>query len=77
MKTWITTACIVAGLAIAGQTQAQSLGSTYRTALGVKFWPAGITVKHFVKNNRALEGIDYHRDTTSFVSPGFMNFTAI
>ena len=59
MKTWITKACIVAGLAIAGQTQAQSLGSTYRTALGVKFWPAGITVKHFVKNNRALEGIGY------------------
>lgn len=39
--------------------QAQSNGSTYRTALGIKFWPGGITIKHFVGNNKALEGIAY------------------
>lgn len=31
----------------------------YRTALGVKFWPGGITIKHFVRDNRAIEGIAY------------------
>ncbi len=42
------------------QTFAQSKGQTYQTALGVKFYPgAGITIKHFVKNNAALEGIGY------------------
>jgi hypothetical protein len=39
---------------------AQSNGTSYKTALGVKFYPgAGITVKHFVKQNAALEGIGY------------------
>jgi hypothetical protein len=36
---------------------AQSMGRAYTTALGVKFLDgAGITLKHFVKNNHALEG---------------------
>lgn len=39
--------------------QAQSMGSSYRTALGVKFYPGGITIKHFIQTNRALEGIGY------------------
>ncbi len=38
---------------------AQSMGSTYRTALGLKVYPAAITVKHFVANNRAVEGLGY------------------
>lgn len=37
----------------------QNTGSTYRTALGVKFYPGGITLKHFTQANRALEGIAY------------------
>ncbi len=42
------------------QTNAQSKGSYYQTALGVKFYPgAGVTLKHFVNNNAALEGIGY------------------
>jgi hypothetical protein len=37
---------------------AQSKGSSYKTAVGVKFYPgAGISIKHFVKSNAALEGI--------------------
>ena len=40
-------------------SSAQKTGSTYRTALGLKFWPGGITLKHFVADNRALEGIGY------------------
>jgi hypothetical protein len=42
--------------------KAQSMGSTYRTALGIKFWPGGITIKHFIRTNRALEGIGYFWD---------------
>lgn len=38
---------------------AQSMGSTYKTALGVKFYPGAISLKSFIKNNKALEGIGY------------------
>lgn len=31
----------------------------YNTALGVKFYPGGITLKHFISNKVALEGIGY------------------
>jgi hypothetical protein len=40
-------------------TYAQNNGSSYKSALGVKFYPTGITFKHFTQNNRALEGIGY------------------
>lgn len=41
-------------------SNAQSMGRTYRTALGVKVWDgAGISLKHFTSNNHALEGIAY------------------
>ncbi|HET9056915.1 MAG TPA: hypothetical protein VFN30_08730 [Chitinophagaceae bacterium] len=47
---------------------AQSTGSTYKTALGVKFGDGGaITLKHFVKPDAALEGLAYFwRYGTSF-----------
>jgi hypothetical protein len=38
------------------RTQAQSMGSDYRTAVGVKFWPGALTIKHFIQSDRALEG---------------------
>ena len=39
---------------------AQSNGKEYTTALGVKFLDgAGITLKHFIKDNTALEGIGF------------------
>jgi len=40
-----------------GQSSAQSMGSDYKTALGVKFWPGAISIKHFIQDNRALEGL--------------------
>jgi hypothetical protein len=30
---------------------------SYKTALGVKFYPGAVTIKHFIKPNAALEGI--------------------
>ena len=39
---------------------AQSKGSSYTTALGAKFYPGtGVTLKHFIKDDAALEGIAY------------------
>lgn len=46
-------------LSIVLSSSAQNLGTSYRTALGIKYAPAGITLKHFTQNNRALEGIGY------------------
>src|SRR5262249_27651905 len=46
-------------IAASGKVEAQSMGSSYRTALGVKFYPGGITINHFFQENRALEGIGY------------------
>ena len=50
-------ALIISGIS----AQAQNETSSYVTALGIKAWGdgAGITVKHFAKPNRALEGIGY------------------
>ena len=41
----------------------QSMGTSYKTALGVKVLDgAGITIKHFTSNSIALEGIGYFWD---------------
>jgi hypothetical protein len=40
-------------------SQAQSLGSDYKTALGVKIYPGALSVKHFIKSNVAVEGLGY------------------
>lgn len=37
----------------------QSMGRTYKTALGVKFYPASISIKHFTTDKVALEGLGY------------------
>lgn len=58
MKKTFILLCIVT-LAIGKISYGQSMGSSYKTALGVKFYPAGISIKHFIQDNRALEGIAY------------------
>jgi hypothetical protein len=37
----------------------QFTGSTYKTALGFKFSPGAVTIKHFVKNDAVIEGLAY------------------
>jgi hypothetical protein len=39
------------------QLSAQSMGSSYETAVGVKFYPGALSIKHFTEENRALEGL--------------------
>ncbi len=44
---------------IAMNGYSQSMGHSYKTALGVKFYPASISIKHFTSNKVALEGLGY------------------
>lgn len=39
--------------------RAQSMGSDYTTAIGAKFYPGGLTLKHFIREDRALEALLY------------------
>lgn len=57
---------ILAGIMYSGTLEAQSMGRTYKTALGVKVWDgAGISFKTFVANTNAFEVIAYlHRHGT-------------
>jgi hypothetical protein len=50
--------------------QKMALGSGYKTAIGVKYYPGSITVKSFTKSNVALEGL------VSFWEDG-MRFTGL
>lgn len=61
---------LVITLSLSKISYSQSMGSDYRTALGVKFYPGALTIKHFVQDNRALEGLLY------FWSHGF-RFTGL
>lgn len=70
MKKILPLVSLVVLLSVSHRSEAQSMGSSYRTALGVKFWPGGLTLKHFIRDNRALEGIGY------FWSHGF-RFTGL
>lgn len=47
---------------LSASVSAQSMGSSYTTALGVKFFPGAISIKHFIQPNRALEGLAYFWD---------------
>ncbi len=39
--------------------KSQSMGYEYKTALGVKFYPGGISLKSFIQTNKAIEGLGY------------------
>jgi hypothetical protein len=57
MKRLVPFLGLLALLTVHQTSKAQSMGSEYRTAIGVKFWPGALSVKHFVRDNRALEGL--------------------
>ena len=60
-KVFILSALFIA-LAVTNVSAQKSSGQEYTTALGVKFYPGAITLKHFIRENRALEGIGYFWD---------------
>lgn len=57
MKKTVCTALILVVFGFVAN--AQNTGSDYTTALGVKFYPGAISIKHFNRTNRALEGLMY------------------
>lgn len=44
---------------VSGSVFAQNTGSDYQTAVGVKFYPGAVSVKHFVSDKNAIEGLGY------------------
>jgi hypothetical protein len=51
------------GLMLIFAVNAQSMGYSYKTAIGVKVWDGGgLSIKHFIKPSAALEGILYFWD---------------
>lgn len=59
MKKLILILVILSVVLATNSVKAQSMGTTYKTALGVKFYPGGITLKSFIQNNKSLEAIGY------------------
>jgi len=49
---------LLAGIG-AASAQSNITSQEYTTALGVKFYPGAISIKHFIKPNAALEGLGY------------------
>jgi hypothetical protein len=61
-KSIILIAAICTTLIASAQRSKSSRSSndqSYTTALGVKFYPGGISLKHFIRETHALEGIGY------------------
>ena len=59
MKKIILVVVVLAMFTISAKSQ--NLSQSYTTALGIKVWGdgAGISLKHFISTNRALEGVAY------------------
>jgi hypothetical protein len=63
MRKAIFFSVVFAVMAVATVKAQKSSGQDYTTAVGVKFYPGAITLKHFLNtDNRALEGIGYFWD---------------
>ncbi|HNP53504.1 MAG TPA: hypothetical protein PKK69_02760 [Ferruginibacter sp.] len=51
---------IFISLVLLGATSATAQSDQYyRTAVGVKFYPGSVTVKHFIRDDRAIEALGY------------------
>lgn len=57
MKKIILATLFIAGLFVI--SNAQDMGSSYKTAVGVKFYPGALSIKSFIQPDRALEGLAY------------------
>lgn len=57
MKNLSVVLALVLVVGAGSAAKAQSMGSEYKTALGVKFYPGAITLKHFYQDNKAVEGL--------------------
>ena len=60
MKKIIFTSMLISAIYITAH--AQTMGSEYKTAVGIKFYPTGVSLKSFTRPNIALEGLGYFWD---------------
>jgi len=51
--------CLCLYITAFNEVEAQPKGYNYKTAIGVKFYPGAISIKHFIKKDAALEGLLY------------------
>lgn len=59
MKKYLLMIAIVAVASLSASAQSNITSQEYKTALGVKFYPGAISLKHFVNEKAALEGLGY------------------
>ncbi|MCP9751113.1 hypothetical protein [Ferruginibacter sp. HRS2-29] len=60
MKKNFLAVALILMIGIGSATAQSNIGShDYRTALGVKFYPGAVSIKHFVTDKNAIEGIGY------------------
>lgn len=59
MRYQIFAAAIILSTLTAEKANAQATGYAYKTAVGFKFQPSAVSIKHFVKSNAAIEGLGY------------------
>ena len=52
-------ATVFTALTATAQRSKSYSSTSYQTALGVKFYPGAVSIKHFVNNQAALEGLGY------------------
>ena len=60
MKKIALTVLLLSGVYLVKAQSHSATGTDYQTALGVKIWDGGgISLKHFINDSRAVEGIGY------------------
>ena len=50
---------VLTATTVSAQRSKSYSSQSYTTALGVKFYPGAISIKHFVNGNNAIEGLGY------------------
>lgn len=58
-KKFFTALVLLVIFASAASAQSNIGSHNYKTALGVKFYPGAVSIKHFVTDKNAIEGIGY------------------
>lgn len=58
-KNFLALVIIMASLTLSVNAQSNIGSHEYKTALGVKFYPGAVSLKHFVTDKNAVEGIGY------------------
>jgi hypothetical protein len=59
MKKLLLIGLILTVVSTSASAQKKAEGFDYSTAVGVKFYPGSFTIKHFLNDKKALEGIVY------------------